>query len=729
LAVFPSFVYLTLPETSFIMRYNRFLITVLLAAIVTTATAQSGADSIITLDVVEISEKAIKPLHPLTTLEMITVDRSAVVDLGEMLRSQPNISGIRRGGYAIDPVVRGFRFSQINIFLDEGVHIEGGCPNRMDPVLAHIKSEDIQRLEVAHGPYLLKYGPTLGSSIRVVSKPETPYGKKTPHLTSITSFDANRNGFRQHLALQESGKNSFYRLSGGYLNYGDYTDGNGNKWNTGFKKYSVSADAGYRLPKSQEIDFAYKGSFARDVMFPALPMDETADNTHIFSANYTKRNPSNPEEQLKISGYFSSVYHEMDNSRRPQYSQIVPPWQGLMQAVAKVDTRSAGTRLVATRQFHSFKLEGGFDVDYTMKDGNRYVKMIMTMDGEEYVTERVANLWNDAQSLRSGLYAGLNRHTDIFDFSITFRTDINHSTSGDSLFIENNGRIYYDAKPSTHFFWSLAGNARYNISESLNVAVGIGRGVRPPDLSERYIQFLATGFDRYDYLGNPNLKPEVNYQADLMAEYTGSGFQAYANFFRADIQNFITGSFLPPSVARPQSMGAPGVKQFQNIERAVFYGFETGVSWQPLSGLHTSVSAGYTYAYFPEIEKIILQNNQATGTEILNNDPVPEIPALESQFKLAYKMLQNRLEPSLEIRAVAGQNMVSDASYETATPGFVLAGMALAWQPVQQLRLTAGVSNLFNKAYYEHLNRRIIGSGNNFYEPGRSIYLNLKIVI
>jgi iron complex outermembrane recepter protein len=689
--------------------------------------AQQLTDTIITLEGVVITDKAIQRLQPLSSLEREIIERSAVIDIGEILRSQPNISGIRRGGYAIDPVVRGFRYSQINIFLDEGVHIEGGCPNRMDPVLAHIKSEDIQRLEIAHGPYLFKYGPTLGSSLKVVTRQDNPFGQKKLQATSLSSYDANRNGFRQHLAIKGSQNNMYYRISGGYADYGNYTDGRGNEWKTAFKKYGISADVGFRPSANGQMDISYKGSFARDVMFPALPMDETIDNTNIISAVYTHRNPAHTDDITRISAYYSMVYHEMDNSRRPQYSAVVPPWQGIMQAVAKVDTRSTGTRVIAQCKHDLLMLEGGFDLDHTWKDGSRHMKMIMEMDGQEFINERIVSLWKDARMLNSGLFAGMTAQQGALEFSTTIRTDLNYSTSGDTLFIEKDGRIYYDAKPSTHIFWSLGMNMAYHLSEAWKISLGLGRGVRPPDLSERYIQFLATGFDRYDYLGNPELKPEKNYQADLMFEYSDESFHFFTNIFRAGIHDFIAWQFLPPAVARPQSMGAPGVKQFRNIKRAVFYGFEAGLSSQPARGLNASLSAGYTYAYFPEIEKIILVNAQAIGTETLYNDPVPEIPALESQLAIAYLFFGDKLEPSLELRAVAPQNFISHASYEESTPGYVIAGVAISWKPIKQVHFMAGVNNLFNKAYYEHLNRRIIGEGGNFYEAGRSVFMNLKI--
>jgi len=44
-----------------------------------------------------------------------------------------------------------------------------------------------------------------------------------------------------------------------------------------------------------------------------------------------------------------------------------------------------------------------------------------------------------------------------------------------------------------------------------------------------------------------------------------------------------------------------------------------------------------------------------------------------------------------------------------------------------QVTLYGGVSNLFNTNYYEHLNRRIVGSLSPYLEPGRICYLNLII--
>jgi outer membrane receptor protein involved in Fe transport len=74
---------------------------------------------------------------------------------------------------------------------------------------------------------------------------------------------------------------------------------------------------------------------------------------------------------------------------------------------------------------------------------------------------------------------------------------------------------------------------------------------------------------------------------------------------------------------------------------------------------------------------------------------------------------------------VAKQDRISVAYMEDETPGFALLNFRLSYQFNNSLKFTGGVSNILDKAYYEHLNRRIIGGGGNLYEPGRVFYVNV----
>lgn len=706
-----------------------FVIALIVVALGSAVCAQTLTDSILRLPTVVITDSTINRMIPRSTVELEMMRRSPSVDLGEILRSEPNVSGIRRGGYAIDPVVRGFRYSQLNVHLDEGIHIEGGCPNRMDPVMSHIDNEYIERIEIIRGPYLMQYGPVMGAGIRLITQKENPFINKKLQLLSSTGYDANRNGFRQYLSVDGSNQKLYYRIAGGFKNYGNYTDGNGQEWNSSFRKKDIAADLGYKPSANSTVYVAYKGSFGRDVLFPALPMDEIEDNTHIFSATYTLRDPVNTENQLKISTHHSWVYHEMDNRFRPQYSQITPPYTGLMQAVARVNTSSSGARLTLDRKQGQYLVQGGLDTEYTQKDGTRHTTMIMEMDGQEFTSQKYFNLWKDAFIHNIGLFAGISSPVKKITWRATLRLDMNRSDSKDTLVLFKENTTWFEVSPETQINLSLSGSASWQISTNMSLTFGIARGVRSPDMQERYIKFLATGYDRYDYLGNPALEPEVNYQVDAMLDYKGNNFRLFTNIFRSDIRNFISGILVPPALLRPVSMGAPGVKQFQNIERALLYGFEAGISGKPIDKLVLSFSSGYTYAYFPEIEKIILEGNQAVGSVMLKNDPIPEIPALEAHFRASYELWGSRLKPSFEIRVVTEQGHVSKASYEGSTPGYVLLNLALAYHPCTFATLHLGVNNLLDKAYYDHLNRKMIGGQTKLYEPGRTFFTNLILKI
>ena len=119
------------------------------------------------------------------------------------------------------------------------------------------------------------------------------------------------------------------------------------------------------------------------------------------------------------------------------------------------------------------------------------------------------------------------------------------------------------------------------------------------------------------------------------------------------------------------------------------------------------------------------ENGEVTGDEELKNDAMTEIPPFEATFNVHYKMIKGKFVPKFNLRMVSAQNHVSDASYELNTPGFVLAGISITYRFNEYVNLSTGVNNLFDVAYYEHLNRNIIGSSYNLYEPGRSFYINL----
>jgi iron complex outermembrane receptor protein len=254
----------------------------------------------------------------------------------------------------------------------------------------------------------------------------------------------------------------------------------------------------------------------------------------------------------------------------------------------------------------------------------------------------------------------------------------------------------------------------------------LGRGVRSPDMSERYIILLPVGYDPYDYLGNPQLKPEANNEADLKVEYK-NGSIGHFNFvtFFSYVQDYILGRYVPPSEVKPQTPGVLGVKEFYNEDYVFLYGFEFAYMSPDRFDWSLNGNIAYTAGINPGATALVVEDGQVVGEEIISNDPLPEIPPLEGNVSLGYRFFDNKLIPELRARFVASQNKISSSYDEKSTPGFITAGFKLSYHFNEYLDVHGGVNNIFNKAYYEHLNRRIIGTKQNLYEPGRVFYINL----
>ncbi|PIY30609.1 MAG: hypothetical protein COZ08_11930, partial [Bacteroidetes bacterium CG_4_10_14_3_um_filter_42_6] len=65
-----------------------------------------------------------------------------------------------------------------------------------------------------------------------------------------------------------------------------------------------------------------------------------------------------------------------------------------------------------------------------------------------------------------------------------------YSMKGDTIFIDANTKSNY-----TNL--SLSAGATWHINDHQNLAVAVGKGVRSPDITERFITLLPVGYDNY----------------------------------------------------------------------------------------------------------------------------------------------------------------------------------------------------------------------------------------
>lgn len=668
-----------------------------------------------------------KNIEKVTYLSSTYIDRqqlrsSYTYDVGEYLKSIPNISGIRKGGASLDPVVRGYKYSQLNVILNNGVKIENGCPNRMDPVTSHIEIEDIENIEVIKGPFSLKYGPSFGGVINLISENPRHYEKFEIHANALMGYESNWNGGKLHGSIYGGNSKVYFLFSAGYKDYGDYksggVEGENKTYKSAFKKYNYNAKFGYSIKPDQNLILSYTSAQGRDVMFPALPMDEILDDTRIMSVDYTASNLGPVLKLLDVKLYRSDVDHVMDNSNRPSYSD--------MQMVADVDATNTGGRATITMQLAKHRILTGLDYENIQKDGVR----IGTMEMMGTISTNQKKLWNDALIRNAGIFGEYKTFFSSYEFNVGIRGDFNKATSGDTLKVIHDGVDYFNDVNSQYINLSVSVGITQRINRWLNVSLALGRGTRSPNMLERYIKLLPVGYDNYDYLGNPQLKPETNNEVDLTFqtnnENTGN---VYLNFFYSYVQDYITPNLLQPSVITPQSQGVLGVKQFDNTDYITSKGFEFGYQSPIRHKFGGSFTAAYTHAVIPSVTKYIITDGEVTDAVEIENDALPEIPPFEANLNIHYDLFGGHLIPKLTLRCVADQRHTSEAFYEAYTPAFALLNFSMRYKVNKNAEIIVGINNILDRAYYEHLNRRIIGTKENLYEPGRVIYatLNLKI--
>jgi len=644
------------------------------------------------------------------------LEQSNQQDVGAVLRGIPNVNGVRKGAMGIDPVIRGFKYSQLNVQVNGGIKIEGGCPNRMDPVTAHVDVNDLKEIRIIKGPFALKYGVNFGGMIELTTMKPLFYNDYQTHVSALLGGQTNHTGYKTKVAVNGGNKLFSYDLSGSWKKYGDYKAGNGEVVSASLEQQTLAGMIGFKPAKNQMIYADADISTGNNIDFPTLPMDERTDDTKLVSLNYLGSEIGNSINFIRFKAYLSDVNHEMDNKNRPFSDTVV--------AVSNIHARNMGGKFGVNLNVGKAKIETGADYENIYKDGKRYKYLIM----QPLLPVRTEDLWKNARIKNLGLFGEYTQSIHRLDLVAAIRIDLNYAESDTLLRKAMNGDMAYwniDTK-SNYTNLSASAGITWHISGQSQLTGSLGRGTRSPDMTERFIILLPVGYDNYDYLGNPALKPERNNEVDLGYRIDNNKFgQIEISGFYSYVTNYISTELVPPSEVKPQTKGVLGVKRFINIDKAMLSGFEftyvTPVSYLWSVGL----SAAYTAGWNPEATRYIYENGQVVDEELIKNDPLPEIQPFETNLKLGYRFFKEKLNTTFRLRYAAAQNRVSVAFGEKKTPAFVNLGFDINYKFNKTLTVFAGVNNILNTAYYEHLNRKIIGTDGPLYEVGRVFYANL----
>jgi iron complex outermembrane receptor protein len=628
------------------------------------------------------------------SLEVREVRESSARDVGEALTKLEGIWKIRKGGIANDVVLRGFYRDNINVLIDDD-RVYGACPNRMDPPAFHVDFSQVERIEVIKGPFDVRHQGSMAGLVNIITKkPEKGFHLKLNasagsfnfiNLSPVVSYADDKLGILVGYS---------YRYSK------PYKDGDGKKITeyANYKPQFMNSKAfeintywtklGFKPIKNHSVEFSYTKQDARHVLYPYLRMDAIYDKTDRFNMNYQIDGISDTLKSLKFHLYYTKVDHLMNSRYRTGM---------FMQTDAK--SKTYGGRLEANLG----DLTLGFEAYKRNWDA---VTFLQALGFDQSSIPDV-----DTESF--GLYGEYKRNlSDKLRLVAGLRLDTT-KTKADSS--KANTDLYYDYKNTRSTSKTdtyPSGNVQlfYELQKGTELFVGLGHSVRVPDAQERYFALRRPAMVGSDWVGNPELKPSRNTELDLGIKHSTDKALIKATAFYSFVQDYITvhnQSKVNNVSGTPNSQA----RSYENVD-AQFFGGEVDLRLSLTQELFLFGGMSYVQA-----------RKETKPEKNIRSSKVAEIPPLKTRLALRYD--KGIYFGEVETILSATQNRVDTDLNEQKTSGYGVVNVKVGGN-FKGFTITAGIDNLFDKKYFEHLSylRDPFATGVKVPEPGRTFYVN-----
>ena len=620
-----------------------------------------------------------------------------------------NINGfsiIKRGNYATDPTFRAAQYEQLNVQYDGGTKAMHACPNRIDPITTHIIPEEVSKIEIIKGPYTVRYGATFGGVINIVTGNPSleDYGF---HGKMSGGYESNGNSFVTMLQLQQI--TNTYDIIGnvGYRDFGNYEDGSQTEIPSSFRSTDYGVKLGYNFTENQRLQLHWRQSFGRDVLHAGLPMDTDYDNSSILSLDYKWSNIGNVIKSITAKSYYSFVDHLMSNNHRPSFMAT--------EALSAVEATTIGGKVELNwKPIENVTVFSGFDFLHIDRDGGRD-RTVKIMNGMTLSTPRLFfdKVWQDSYIDDFGLFTeakwAINSSTIL---TAGIRNDIVISNINDP---EADFDAMYNLKKRTEQNVSGTISVKKIVSDKFIIEVAYGKGVRSANMIERFINHFSVGQDSYEYIGNPNLKAEVNNQFEI-------GFKGHENlnnifnrfsyetsFYYSFFENYIV-AIEDASLTRKFMPTVQPIhpKVFRNLDKAYKTGFEVMGRLDFLNDYYFKAQAAYVYAKNKDL-----------------SESLPLIPPFNMTLIAGFE--KDKFWTNAQYNVNSKQSNIAKSFGEIETAGYETLDIRFGVRPFKNVSLGFAVLNVFDQTYHNHLNFAFNNQAEfgsvPITEPGRNITL------
>ena len=639
----------------------------------------------------------------------------APTDIGALLQSANSVQSVnttRRSPVALAPTVRGFKFGQIYSQATGAYWFP--VREDLDSMLSKIDPGMIQEVVVIPGPYGLRYGP--GFSFIDIITQDTPRYQDGSGSDYRANGNIRTNGGQLYgrLTADGGGDDYGYRISYGHRKGSDYEAGSGLQIPSSYDNGDVWAQYGFNTGKYQRVEWSYLRLDEGPTEYAAQFFDVGNLATNGTTLKLVDEDPSSPWDQFLVGGWWNRTNFFgliTPNKRSPTFPVItrvefaldeeIPGTENTVNGNTLGSNVSSGTRAVVRYgDLQDQFLRMGADFRY-LEQGIRENYDITTQQivppgpttNETFFTNLPFSRLRD-----EGLFA---------EYCIPVNDNWKITLGGRVDWVDSNA-LLRDVRPDTNLdidelvqndeLYSYYLTNEIKLDKAWTLDLGYGYAQRPPTLTERYadgvfLGVLQSGFTRV--IGTPDLAPERNFQLDggLSANY--DNFRGSLTGFYAWVVDYVTFDGL--AVA---DLFDAKLVRYRNTPLATLTGFEGAGDWDWTCNLTP----------FAKI-KYVQGTDEFVG-------PLFGIPPLEGTvgFRLHDSARERRWEFEAGTRIVNQQNRLGEITIlgtptviEERTGGFTTTYLRSYYNWTKNLKLVAGIDNVFNRAYQEHLDLRLLG--------------------
>ena len=630
---------------------------------------------------------------PISIISGKELRQTTSTNIIDAIAHQPGVAQITTGSGISKPIIRGLGYNRI-IVMSEGVRQEG--QQWGDEHGIEIDAQNVNSVEILKGPASLMYGSDAMAGVLILhGSPIQPEGEmkatvSTEYQTNNGLFDyslnfaGNQKGFVWDVRFSDKYAHAYKNKYDGYVPGSQFTERAGRLMLGLNKRWGYSHLTWTTYHQTPSIVEGER--------------DEVTGELECSTDNVKTYSKALPFQQIK---HYKAVWDNSLNLKRGWLKAIIGYQQNRRQEFEdnadeyelffKLHTITYDLRYLS-QEFNGWKMAGGVNGMWQQSQNL----------GEE-------SLIPEYKLFDIGAYATVSKSLECLTLNGGLRFDNRHLNFHSRNFNGITGSI----------------GAVWNASEHLNLRLNMARGFRAPNMSELGSDGVHEGTLRYE-IGNPELKPEYSWQADLGLDFTSQYVSAQVALFANRIENYIFAQRIDMEMEE-------GYRTYEYTQGdARLLGFEAGIDIHPIHSLHFE----NTFS--------LVDAQQLHADEDAKYLPMTPAPRWTSELKYELSHHGHKTLNNAYVALGLEHNLAQNHYYkvddtETRTPAYTLLSLSVGTdlnihkKKVAELYVTA--ENLLNTAYQNHLSRLKYCDVNNatgrqgVFNMGRNIVFKVVVPI